>query len=1018
MTLQRTLLFTAALGILCGSAWAADEPLPDAASVVRTVASPTTKPAESMSVLAARIKEFRANAGAMPAARAATQWLDLMDQAITAPDSQQSRIGTEQKSNVEQAFAALPPPAAWEALVKDTTRRSAQAGAHQLRWVALRLLAHELTADDAATATDLRQLHDGVQKSRFGQTGLGLDKQLAQAVLQQTNEPDLAAAMFEQQLKESSDFGGQSDVNVPDLVTLVGSQKATELLRQALKSKIGQLNISEAKATAALARKLAIGMVDQLNGPQWGLVNSAGPDSVALYEAMEKRFSEPTTQKSTHSSWIGRLFSGGRSQTTMLDYQKQRATEFYLAGLIAQGRTEDATALAIRIGQKEQTEGFEALGSLAHSGRAREVFDFFDGLLTRQPQLPYWGTYIQLAGQVGQTAQALKNVRAALAKPDLPKTVRETLNQQLITALLADDHVDEAVALLRKSIALMSAARTTTQPISSDAPGIVINSIGQDGPAIQLARLGLVLHKADLLNEGIKAALETCHNRQLHPEYDFRSYVALTAGLLHLAHRDAEAVKLLAQDIARPKGDQEWSNMKQDELAALLSIYHQAGRHADVLELLRSLPEFEGDHLSDILTNSDSAMRPFYKSGQLYIGYMAASAQLATGNKEAARNTVHALLQQEWGYDPAYALLVDMDGDQAIPLLDGMYARDHYEERPLIWKAQLLLRSHKLADAQKTIRQAISIDPSDGEEPRGDRMRAYSVLADILAQAGDAEQAGFYRGAVAAIRMSEDADQLIDAGLLKRGIELYKQSLKRFADAYCIQSRLAVQLSQIGDSKGAQAHYQRAFELMPESFGEVESHCFGCERVFDGKQAQSIAERVFSKLLTTEPKKPQVHYLLGYLRYEQAQYTAALPLFRQAVQLDPDYLNAWSKIDELGRYVRLPAKDRDDTTFAMMRLDPLSHHVTPDLGQVTDLKRLWSISEILAKKFPPPTPDPLMELTASRAHRAAHAAAADGRTRFTYTSRTEPVIGKPAQAVAQQQVVSAVLQFLNDLKNF
>ena len=50
-----------------------------------------------------------------------------------------------------------------------------------------------------------------------------------------------------------------------------------------------------------------------------------------------------------------------------------------------------------------------------------------------------------------------------------------------------------------------------------------------------------------------------------------------------------------------------------------------------------------------------------------------------------------------------------------------------------------------------------------------------------------------------------------------------------FADAYCIQSRLALRYSELGDYVKAEQHYQRAFELMPDSFGRIESHCFGCE---------------------------------------------------------------------------------------------------------------------------------------------------------------------------------------------
>jgi cytochrome c-type biogenesis protein CcmH/NrfG len=109
-----------------------------------------------------------------------------------------------------------------------------------------------------------------------------------------------------------------------------------------------------------------------------------------------------------------------------------------------------------------------------------------------------------------------------------------------------------------------------------------------------------------------------------------------------------------------------------------------------------------------------------------------------------------------------------------------------------------------------------------------------------------------------------------------------------------------VQLSRQGLHEQAAEHYRRAYELMPTSFGRVESHCFGCESVFDGPEPQSIAEQVFQKLVARDPRNPQVHYLQGYLFEEQGRYADALPAFRTAVQIDGDYLNAWRHLNQVG----------------------------------------------------------------------------------------------------------------------
>jgi tetratricopeptide (TPR) repeat protein len=329
-------------------------------------------------------------------------------------------------------------------------------------------------------------------------------------------------------------------------------------------------------------------------------------------------------------------------------------------------------------------------------------------------------------------------------------------------------------------------------------------------------------------------------------------------------------------------------------------------------------------------------------SSPLPVPYLAANALLATGQQEQASKITEELLRRYPGLDRGYELLLALDGTNAIPHLDELFARDQFEERPLIWKAHLLRQQGQLDEAEKIIRQAISIDPSDGEEGRGDRMRAYSELADILEARGNQKDADSYREIVKAIRLSEDADQFYLAGLLKRAIAMYEEGLSHFSDAYCIQSRLAIQLAAIGDNQGAEEHYRRAFELMPDSFGRVESHCFGCEKAFDGEHAQSIAEKVFTQLAAERPNKPQVHYLLGYLRGEEERYNEAQTNYLDAVRLDPDYLNAWVKLQEVNEQTLMPAKQRDEIVFNILRLDPLQRHAQPGFERVTDLMGLWN----------------------------------------------------------------------------
>jgi tetratricopeptide (TPR) repeat protein len=212
------------------------------------------------------------------------------------------------------------------------------------------------------------------------------------------------------------------------------------------------------------------------------------------------------------------------------------------------------------------------------------------------------------------------------------------------------------------------------------------------------------------------------------------------------------------------------------------------------------------------------------------------------------------------------------------------------------------------------------------------------VLSEILDKKGDAEQAKIMRGAVEAIRISEDADDWWNAGMLSRAVAMYEEALLHFADAYCIQSRLALRYSELGDFTKAEMHYQRAFELMPESFGRVESHCFGCEGAFKSKRAQNIADKVFSQLAVKMPDKAQVFYLLGYLRQQQDLDAEAADYFRQAVKLDPDYLNAWKKLQGMAEAVDMSREEREKIVLELFRLEPGSGS---SLQSLTNLRLLW-----------------------------------------------------------------------------
>jgi tetratricopeptide (TPR) repeat protein len=646
---------------------------------------------------------------------------------------------------------------------------------------------------------------------------------------------------------------------------------------------------------------------------------------------------------------------------------------------------------------------------MERSGYTRELAEFLHDLLEKNPDLPFWNEYVALSAKALETDRMLALAETSAARTGLNSKQRTTIQNYLHRAYLAADKIDKAVEVLRQEI---GAAKSET-PRPKPPDGDYSYYIESDDPALALMRLGDVLGRREWIDEGIRAVREAPVNTN-----DARETEKRVARLNHLASElialkrghEAEDVLTEALSIAPDPAKQQYSSPTQPEtLSLLLDLYYRAGRPDDVLAVLTRAPQWYSRDLANIFAKTVSNGRNVD-----YVGLFAADALLRKGRAADAEKIVDALLEQHAGYDPAYEYLIKLKGEKTLPYLERLFARDQFEERPLIWKAKLLLDAGKLEEAEKCARQAVSIDPSDGEQGPGRRMIVYAVLADIHERRGDAKEAETLRGAVTAIRHSEEADRLYEAGLLKRAIKMYEEALSHFTDAYCIQSRLALRLAELGDMAGAEDHYRRAYELMPDSFGRVESHCFGCEHAFEGEKAQSIAETIFTELAAKHPEKPQVHYLLGYLRKAEERYPEALPEFRQAVKLDPKYLNAWKELGEVGEKTQLPPKEREAIQFTMLRLDPTGHHSTFHINEVVDLRAAWKVLQD-AQEFRAKLPETLLALSASaeQMRKREQIKTAEPMYRVYINSDYSNDKLEPGQVFAKHRVMEAIIQWFN-----
>jgi len=896
-------------------------------------ASKDADTADSAKKLLRDLKAFRETSASLSPEKAASGWLSFADRLANLPreEADGGDESNERNLGFGSLMESLPSPAAWDALVKAAEARPEGQNAEAIRTRVLRLTADWLTGNTAAQEKEMAALGAIVAQIKNPprryvlQT---LDECQGMLLRNSDNGPAILANLTKQldKLAEPGNSNRQT-ISVPDLVSLVGVKETTAFLKKALKTEHVELQIEEGQETKNLARKLALQMEDELKQPQWSLAQSL--DAAALYEAMSKRF--PKSEEN--------------------EYSKRSAQAYYLLSLIASQKTKEAIAVAKQLGDGTNaslpSEGLEAL---ERAGHACAVADFLHDLLEQNPNLPFWDDYVGIAPKAGQADKMVALAEAASQREGMTPKQRQAVLKVLARAYLAADNVEKGIEVMRKQIA---AAKTLSGDSSDNSAEV--------NAASELAKLGIVLERKDITDEGIQGVRDSLkgsrdRNRTVSTLQDL-------ARLLVESNRGPEAEAVLAEALGKSQQPVRGQMINYYEvrrtLCNLMALYHQANRPADVLALLDRAPFWGVKDLKDVYMEN---VRVGYNDD--YVGYLAASALAASGRTNEALQIVETLLEKAGGYDPAYELLIQLAPDTAMAKLDALFARDRFEERPLIWKAKMLLKAGNFEEAEKCARQAIAIDPTDGEEGPGRRLRAYATLGEIREARGDKKEADFLKEVLTSVHHSDQADRLHEAGLITHALKLYEESLTHFADAYCIQARLAFRMAELGDMAGAEEHYRRAYELMPDSFGRVESYCFGCEGAFQGAQAQGIAERVFTKLAKESPQKPQIHYLLGYLRSEQNRYADALPEFQQAVKLDPDYLNAWKKLADTSERMRLPAAERDAIQFNLLRLDPLGRHSDFEFNRVSDLRAAWTAMENAAK-LRKPAPESLYPLAAS-----------------------------------------------------
>ena len=925
------------------------------------------QPATNAKALKPQLEAFKREASKLEPGVAAKRWLALFEAFASLPPDTES----EEAVDLSTLLEALPPANAWPLLEKEIA--ATKDGRPAARHAALRVLMAALngTPDVATLVGEVKaELKRGRGfLSRFSNYEARQMTELAEALNKRKGKPTDPIVAMKERLQNT---GANDDLKLPAGLAHAAEAETlvTEALRKGLKVR------PEDEATRKLVAKVVLANPELLKAPQWNLIQSV--EDLPLAEWMIQRFPDAK------------------------DGARQQAQQVVLTGQILQGKHAEALKGWLKSFQQSSDGEFIGYGSIggnaalssldskplrnALSTTSADPFrQFLETSLKTLPSLPLWEIYVRHMATRGHAKEALAFMEMLAKEAPEGGFTRRLIETHLPEALLAANEIDRGVAAMRarftapdQPAATMNASEranlvTRLQGAGMEADPKLIerlstfeddsqNATEQVSQALKLTELGRLLKRPEWVDEGFAALAKAA------TESD-SSYVSSEIVDAYFKNGRGPAAETFIATLLERYGKKEESTYEVVSTAALLvDVYRRAGRYDDIVILLDRFKDWSGSDVADLAHQS---------AGGIPLQLAAAEAFAHQGKKDLALALVKRVLQNTPGEDAAYQLRLSLGGADLFADLDRVAALNPFEERPLIWKAKHLFDTGRINEAEKAIRAAIAIDPSDGEQGKGDRMRAYSVLADVLEKKGDAENAKIFRGAVQAVRLSEDADDWWHAGLLTRAIGMYEESLTHFADAYCIQSRLALRYSEVGDLEKAEKHYQRAFELMPDSFGRVESHCFGCEGIFSGTTSQNVAERVFTKLAKEKPNQPQVHYLLGYLRENQERYPEAAAAFRRAVELDPDYVNAWKKLEEIADKIEMQPEEHDKVAFALFRLS----HDSDALQNVTDLPRAWS--EVLQTEatLPPPLSGPIYPL-------AAAAAAAKDKQNESRRSRT------------------------------
>ena len=954
------------LAVICATVAPAFAELPDAATALSLIKARLEASADSSATngpsLGDLYQDYLALPLSAPPADEAKAWLSLLDRLVETGDRNAfSRLDFGYGRRLLGPFFARTPSAeAWPAVREGLATRAAGTTNAAPLFTALQYVFDRLAHDESAASNRLERLRAATASNK---TAEAVFRQLERDINPKGRIPSDITAYF----SELAELIGDPDsfcssIKIPDYFLRLPPDRLWQLTAPVLTNKEAELFPSiYSKQTPPELLALARAHQDTLAAaPGFALVDHT-PDGRALSDSLAARFDfaslsfgieaggyagdeddeddvEDNVEDDGEAGESGGDLSADALAAMLAKSQKankvrppkgyddfKRASMQILRGLLSRDGFSAASAFASRF----PTNFFHRAKFFFTDGGEAEM-EFLEKFILNSgtPVEENWDFYLATAMRCGQTARARAKLAEFAEKP--ARNSSHSLRRlTLRLRLAAFDDDDEAIAALsrdwRRQIAAMSEGQRR------DLDWRIYK------PYRELLRL-----LAATTNQTELAA----HADLLAADKELLQGLDIVDALAAVGLADKAFEVALGFVLPKGQGFSSWRHyaLYKD----ILPLYRKAGRHKDIVALLEGDPDLSATNALQFVSEARDGLVEIYAE---------ALSKTGRGNDAAALARQAVLKSESHPSDWPFQILADaMAPDAFLRFMDDLYAADRYEERPLIWKAEALRRAGRLEEAESVARKAVETDPTDGETRAGDRIRSYAVLADILAARGQAKEADFLRGAVKAVRLAEEGDDLQECGLVRRSLAKYEEAEKYFSAAYCVQWRKAERLRELGMEEAANRHYEETFRQLPTQFGFVASLCFGCAGVFDSPGTIPIAERILTEAASGATPAPAACYLLGKLREEQKRPEEAFAAYARAAELAPDYLDALVAQNKLRYRVRRPRAEWE-------RLQALGRHSDIAADDILDWGLAKRLESAALRKFPEPDFESLSKIS-------------------------------------------------------